>query len=935
MITIDRIVFEFAMNDEPFAHSLYADWNDFCRDCFEKVVEEYFEAYDKDRVLHEIDTLDLDLGSIPQEDFYAEFPRRLKEKLLKALPSLPLEPSDKEDMQTIASRFANLLYYLEHGALKAEWADVDFNLSEELSELMIQDKRYLEKIAGLCMTNEYVLRRLLLQTDNAALLIRFYSMAMDRAFSVKDGRRRFMEIFLEMQPDVPVRFVHEVEEDGRLHGMAEHLDTRSVRRIMEKEIEEHAEVDLPPYWHYLYEWLIKYYPFNGLAVFGGKSNFIDHLHYRLLTFIRKRNNTLYLSKTELTAAFLLEVFGAAYYKEVLSTIYNMQPQNADGSPAYGGYYNYQLYLVFMRLSLLRLPETPEDVVDVNLKNQTTKIGWLSKVFKDSQRSEADKRRLISILIQEKPDVFVSLKVIDLLSHRWNRSGSFMEWLKDTTVETGYKRELLQTLALEKPQELLQRLRILPQGEETVSLMATHIPMEALLAVVQRTNAKQALLLSRTIDLLQRERGRFALLSTMTMPFTTALSEALLLFMQDKDTLSGRNLTEQEVIAKFLSYLYYTYTRKMDYNSNAEWKKLQQEVTGGLALNGANTGAVDDTADLPFEMFTDETLPQEVRKRLLRDYIRSRPAELLSYIQQLVKQDKTPMDQWAQWADLSDWLRLTASVSLTLEELLRQLVENLLTKGGLINEASLKHGLLTFIAVNDVARFAYFVDKAEVVSSFLLSLSPIQQKTEEEKKAMVSQLMQNLGITSEEERLLRGGQEDEPEIALIDNAGLCLLSPWFPRLFDLLGYLNEEKRSFKDTASRIRAVFLLQYLACPEEMEYREPELVFNRMLVALPTHIPLPKRIELTDKEKQTADGLLEGVKANWTKMSGTSVSGFRQSFVLRRGRLQQQDEKCLLTVESRVYDILLDEIPWAFRQIRFPWLKKYIQVFWHEKQEF
>ena len=58
------------------------------------------------------------------------------------------------------------------------------------------------------------------------------------------------------------------------------------------------------------------------------------------------------------------------------------------------------------------------------------------------------------------------------------------------------------------------------------------------------------------------------------------------------------------------------------------------------------------------------------------------------------------------------------------------------------------------------------------------------------------------------------------------------------------------------------MFLLQYLTCQEEKEYRETELVFNRLLVGLPMHIPLPKRLELTAEEKQIADSLLSAVKA-------------------------------------------------------------------------
>lgn len=1423
MISIDHLSCDFVMDDERFAQGLYADWDSFCHTCLENIVEECLSVYDKDKVLHEIEKLDLDLGSIPQEDFYSEFLRRLREELMKALPYLPSAPADGKEATTAEARLANLLYYLEYGIQKTEWTDMDFDLSRELESVAGPDKSCLEKIAGLCMANEYVLRRILLQTDHAAVLARLYSIAMDRTFSVKDGKRRFMEIFLEIQPDVPMRFIHETEEDGRLHGMAELLGTRSVRKIMEEEAGEHAEVDLPPYWHYLYEWLIKYYPYNGVAIFGGKSDFISHLHYRLLTFVRKRNHTLYLSKPELTAAFLLEVFGATYYKEVLNAIYNMQPRRADGSPASDGYYNLQLYRVFMQLSLLTfspgmnmsgtgttdetvsVEKTVSSLTDFSRKN-------VSAFLKDARRSEADKRMLIAIMVRQKPEAFISwlksevtddgelitiaarlmdertwkrllaatslaametvdgvvryltglvkdnrladglsyesfsfafrkavllwikgndyallgyeksksllqwmhkeisgttgkndetvveewmnelhlsenkaeafesfdmkddeeikesirrlgmllaagnisetvkrrlivsfleqhkdnyenvieklygqgvlasainrisvsatesvirrmvvrhigteeaekllllidrlfaegnavsaylqdssltlsvqvlvwlakevkvqagmaspfpilsslfltalfgrenvsavtkwllygmageitadgmmedetLELMELLSYTgdsrvrhaisvfeqwsqhikvhsntvqtllesdWNTSDGFMEWLEDVEVTAESKRELLQALAREKPQELIMILRKLPQNEEAVSFMSTCISMEMLSDVVEKVDAKQALLLSRTVDWLQKERGRFAFLSHTNLSFTTALSEAFLLFMQDEDTLRGRNLTEQEVVGKFLEHLYYVYTRRTDYNDNKEWKHLQDEVTDGLGLGGKDTTALpaseeatserllaeysrlndaelyqlvagildkepeafvklsennpdtelirrishvadkamlkrmitvlssvsglgnptafiklmewlgirsadrisatdmmnalllwtgttdwkrqsirqttvfflshlygsEDATGLPLEMLTDDALPEEVRKRLLRGYMRSRPTELLSYIQRLAAQGRLPLDKWTEWTELSEWLCLAASVSLTLEELLRQVV-GYLEQSKLADEATLTYGVATYLAENDAVKFAYYVDKMEVTHSFVLSLPVIQNITENKKEEIMSNMLESLGITPEEERVLESSQEDELEVTLVGNAGLCLLWPWFPRLFFLLGYQDEERRNFKDTASRIRAVFLLQYLVNPEEKDYRELELAFNRLLVALPAQVPLPKRVELTDEEKDMADKMLAGIKNNWSRMDGTSVNGFRQSFIQRDGRLEQQDEKWLLTIESRAYDILLDTIPWAFRQIRFPWLKKYIQVSWHEKQRF
>lgn len=86
MITINHLSFDFVTADEPFAHNLYVDWDSFCHACIEKVVDECFSAYDKDKVLYEIERLDLDLGVIPEDDFYKEFPFRLREELLKSLP---------------------------------------------------------------------------------------------------------------------------------------------------------------------------------------------------------------------------------------------------------------------------------------------------------------------------------------------------------------------------------------------------------------------------------------------------------------------------------------------------------------------------------------------------------------------------------------------------------------------------------------------------------------------------------------------------------------------------------------------------------------------------------------------------------------------------------------------------------------------------------
>lgn len=1399
MIRIDHISFEFAAADERFVHDLYADWDGFCRNCFEKTVDECFSPLDKDRVLREIELLELDLGGIPEEDFYREFPRRLKAELLKVLPSWGI-PTESERKKTDASRLENLLFYLEHGYQKVEWDDSAFGLTEELDWAVSQQALHAESIASLCMKKNHALRRLLWQTSDDKALIRLYADLLSTSSFGLHEKRRFLAILLEMKPGIPVRFIHEDTDDNRLQGMAELLDTLSVRRIMETETEEHAEVDLPPYWHYLYEWLINYYPFNGIAIFGGKGDFICHLHHRLLTFIRKRNYSFYLSKQELTVNFLLEVFGTDYYRDVLNAIYDLQPHYADGSPVYDGYLNRELYRIFLQLSLLRLPmagESPKEKLDSGWKQTAypTDMEMVAEYLNDTQKSIADKRSLFRLLTKEKPEIltdwlqseaakdnalfsvianmvdtdllnrllssvsFMAMEVVDqvrtyllnhisktewlkgisetqfnfifckavllwienehcglsesecieqllhqfyqeissgsnessikilseklylsedvwkqdagngkirvdilklrqiladksipelvkrrmtalfleqsieneenaiwllhehevleytltlisepvleeiirqsvvrmngishiaellslfdwlvtneqalsaylkdrtfglkvqmvlwlakvsqssikmegtareilylllmalfgkenipvvikqifqgsiretetrneeyddmeavldllmtieagngnpakvrfeewvrktkkdsdilpiLLENRWNAGNGFTDWLEDATISTDGKRELLQRMVVEKVHEWVGLLRRQPEESKAVMFVATYLSAPLLLQSVAQADFRQAAVLSETIEWLQCKADGIPFLTGNDRLLSTALSEALLFFMQDRDTLGGRSLTEKEVVKKFLAHLYFVYTGKTDFQSDAEWTNLPVNLAVDLEMEVWQDVREDEFADvllqknisntifshhivsvlekypekflawlekdadlvlikrivdvsditilgqlslflsaiagfeypddfrrltgwlsrfandriftsditrvlllwvretnwkkqtpeqmedyfisrlfgknvarLPIEWIADNTLPESVRKRMLYNHIFFRPKELLDYIRQSVVRNTLHTDKWLEWMNTGEWLRLVASLSLSQAELLQQVMDYILISYP-VQKEHLETALATYIIENPSEEWAYN-SREEKIRSFVKSLPILQEKTENELKNIVNMISEKL-MPEEEKNWLIGEPMSDPKIFFIDNAGLCLLSAWFLRLLSMLDYLNEARKDIKDTKSRIRAIFLLQYLTCQEEKEYQETELVFNRLLVGLPMHIPLPKRLELTAEEKQIADSLLSAVKAHWPKMNGTSMKGFLQSFVTRTGRLEEQDEKWVLTVDDKAFDILLDSVPWGFRQIRLPWMKKYIQVKWHEKQEF
>ena len=113
MINIGNISFRFKMADEVFAQRLYAGWDEFCRACFTDILEEYLSRYDTKDSYIEIDSLDLNLGSILQESFYEEFPKRVRAELERIVFSA----SENAVSSSVSKRKRqeNLIHYLRYG----------------------------------------------------------------------------------------------------------------------------------------------------------------------------------------------------------------------------------------------------------------------------------------------------------------------------------------------------------------------------------------------------------------------------------------------------------------------------------------------------------------------------------------------------------------------------------------------------------------------------------------------------------------------------------------------------------------------------------------------------------------------------------------------------------------------------------------------------
>ena len=1393
MTVIDKISFRFRMADEQFARNLYADWDGFCRRCVTDILEEFFSRYDNKGDYIEVDCLNLDLGSIPQEKFYDEFPSRLRETLernfVPFVTEQPLASSGDEGMAAgilgrnamslaVEKRFENLLHYLKHGFCFPEWAGSDFGLYEEIRHFM-EKADYRERLCAVLAGHPQALARLLLQleshqtgkilsgavgaSDAVPLLSLFFSPSFPAG---QRERQRMLALMLEHVPQEVVRFIHGTRESGSLDSMAELLENPHVRCIMSAETEHHAEVGLPEYWYRLYGWLLEYYPFNGVPMFGDKRHFRLHLNRSLLSFIHKRTYSAYISKAGLTVQFLQEVFGTDYCLTVLDIIYRRQRLNPDGSPESGDSYVWELYYMLLRLSLIEpaqqgteqhkavddgavsgvsteplaaltgrtvpfstwledadiphsakrdllerlarenpesllhwikgrpdkghlrllasllagtpaltwlsgsvsllLAETVSSLMD-RLDRIQPKVSWLKGAEQDKLETiftlsilsgiadntfsasdtvngqllriaeslykeitemevipadgntvpgqlldfvdalssagmvtddgtqtynkdipgkasengygisslrellsgnhvpEAAKRRILlqwfdtyrgdearslsaldaghlmesvvhilggtmlrqtvmrmaadrldtygtvadgtpvllldwltdnmadiaEIFSRTETDLWISLlrwmadskgirntvsdngamdaaslllraldvgreittdrldRLAELTMHRsYSRTGAEVNvipallsyirkrtlsarrtdmddartafersldgtddiggWLRTAAYTSEGKREVFRHAAAEHPGEVCCLIKEnLASDKGTVALWGDIAEVPALLALIRHTDGTLADSLANTVQLLEASAHESGLFSGGSAGLEHSLAEALLLFIATETDIAGMDV--QTAVRRFISYWHRAVTGQENYPETdwERWKKLEQTAVDALQdgitvikdITGeaenytgekdTKSGTADDAEDSGYKsQDTFSGNEEETNDALLTEqlaWLMSPSVSDTAKSQRLMRQAAVtassdspdasiPFRQWASWIGREALLETVSENSLSLAETLRQTMEALAARYG-IGETELTEALAAFMARHSSGR-TYYADSSAIVREYIAALNRIgampamqisgeasatdssgqesaQAQTTEadnslsatmdnrtsEGQVLVEQLVEEMEAAlhlKETEKALK--EAAQPEYIEVPNAGLCLLALWLPRLFDMLGLLEtgaNGKKDFRDTDARIRAIFVLQRLVTDEKREYKEQELAFNRILAACPFSVPLPKTLELTDTELQTVESMLAGVKSNWNKLKGTSVKGFQRSFIERPGKLEQREDKWVLYVEERSYDILLDSLPWSYRRIRLPWLKKRMDVVWRDKEEF
>ncbi|MGL6315012.1 contractile injection system tape measure protein [Vibrio sp. WXL103] len=161
---------------------------------------------------------------------------------------------------------------------------------------------------------------------------------------------------------------------------------------------------------------------------------------------------------------------------------------------------------------------------------------------------------------------------------------------------------------------------------------------------------------------------------------------------------------------------------------------------------------------------------------------------------------------------------------------------------------------------------------------------------------------------------------------VKNAGLVIAATYIPTLLQRLGLT--EQQQFIDPASKTTAVFCLQYLV---EGHDCAPEywLMLNKLLCGMALDEPIVQRVALTKQTKTTIDGLIMAMINHWQALGSTSVEGLRSTFFQRDGVLQEQQQHWHLRVVPGTFDMLLDQLPWSFNTIKYPWMNKPLFVTW------
>ncbi|MGV7961266.1 contractile injection system tape measure protein [Photorhabdus tasmaniensis] len=160
---------------------------------------------------------------------------------------------------------------------------------------------------------------------------------------------------------------------------------------------------------------------------------------------------------------------------------------------------------------------------------------------------------------------------------------------------------------------------------------------------------------------------------------------------------------------------------------------------------------------------------------------------------------------------------------------------------------------------------------------------------------------------------------------VNNAGILVLWPILPTLFNQLGLL--EKQKFIHRQAQFSAVNLLDYLIWGTE-EIQTERKALNYVLCGLTANEntePLSIEPEKQLITEQWLDAIIRQLPS-WKKLSRNDA---RQLFLQRPGELLVDEQEIKITVQPQPFDALLADWPWPLNIAKLPWLDRPLRIDW------
>lgn len=171
------------------------------------------------------------------------------------------------------------------------------------------------------------------------------------------------------------------------------------------------------------------------------------------------------------------------------------------------------------------------------------------------------------------------------------------------------------------------------------------------------------------------------------------------------------------------------------------------------------------------------------------------------------------------------------------------------------------------------------------------------------------------------------RKDETELRITECAGLVLLHPFYPLLFERLKIARDGKALHRDDLPV--ALGALHHLAGTDG-----PADPLHHVLLGLDPSLVLPDPLMPEAPERDLMSGLLRSVVERWARLGATSPDGLRETFLRRTGTLQCDETGTHLRVVPGPFDMLLDSMPWRVGPVALPWMPLPCFVSWREAED-